>query len=229
VPLIEKSTFKELFNCELLTPSTTLSERPVKVVVNAESFQIRDLNSDQILENWPFQKIRTWNVARHYFSTNELILDLTPYSDQPLIVASGQAILIMTSLRMAVTKRAKEIKENQSAKPIEFSYVAVQKFSQKIKKKIILEITNIGIRVVGDNILGFIPSEVVAQRNLADIKTVYQVGEDEVIVQFGSVEDKYAFASRDPKAIIDAFQRVMESKVTGGDVVSESSSEDTDV
>jgi len=229
VPLNEIVSHKHEFKCELLLPSTTQNERNVKVIVTAESLIIKEGISNQIVEEWSFQKIRTWNIANNFFWKNEMIIDLTPYSNLPLVIASDQVLSIAASLKMAIAKRVKEIEEKQEAKPVEFSYTGVQKYAQQTRKKVILEISRVGMRVLedkSDSVLPFLSPDVLVQKSLLEIKT-FNHFEDKITVDFGNLTEKCVFFSKEGEAIINAFKKVVAQK-SEGNHISSSSSEDSD-
>jgi len=228
VPLNDIASHKHEFKCELLLPSTTQSERPVKVIVNAESLIIKDSTSNDIIEEWAFHKIRTWTIHQHLLWTNEVVIDLSPYSDLPLAIVSDQVLAITASLRMAITKRAKEVQEGQETKPVEFSYTGVQKFRQQSKKKVVLEISRVGMRVIedkSDSVFSFLSPEVLVRKELLEIKTFNQV-EDKFTVEFGNISDRCVFISKESEGIMEAFKKVVEKKSQGNEI-SSSSSEDS--
>jgi len=224
---------KDEFHCEIHVPSPTPAERFVKVIVTAESVIIKDAVSNEALEEWNFQKIKTWTITHHYFTTNEVIIDLTPYNDRPLIIASDQALSIIASLRMAIAKRSREIQEGiTTTRPIEFTYTGVQKYFQKIQKKVVLEISKLGFRVLEDKsdfvLSSFFSPDVLVQKSILEIKTFNQVGEDKFVVQFGNSVEQYVFIYKDPKAIMDSFKKVVHRKSKGEEYITSSSSDDTD-
>jgi len=229
VPLNDISSHKYEFKCELLLPSTTQSERQVKVIVTAESLIVKDGSSHDTIEEWAFYKIRNWAIHQHLLWASEVVFDLSPYSDLPLVIVSDQVLAITASLKMAIAKRAKELQEGQETKPLEFSYTGVQKFRQQTKKKVVLELSRVGMRVIEDksgSVFSFLSPEILVRKDLLEIKTFHQI-EDKFTVNFGNISDRCIFISKESEAIMEAFKKVVEKKSQGNDI-SSSSSEDSD-
>eukprot|EP01123_Difflugia_compressa_P004467 TRINITY_DN15892_c0_g1_i1.p1 TRINITY_DN15892_c0_g1~~TRINITY_DN15892_c0_g1_i1.p1 ORF type:complete len:247 (-),score=33.71 TRINITY_DN15892_c0_g1_i1:47-787(-) len=220
---------KQIFKCELLVSTTKPTEREIKFVVVEDSIILKHADNDQVLESWPFTHIRTWTIVRKFLWPDELIIDLTPYSDSPLTIASAQVLTMTASLRMAIAKRAKEIQDKIEPKPISFSYVGTQKFFEKIKKKVTLEISRIGLRILEDTSdkVVSIFSTVIIEKNLTEIKTCSPIGEDRILIDFGNLSDQLVILNDDPKKIVETLQNVVTQKSIGN-YISESSSEDSD-
>jgi len=89
------------------------------------------------------------------------------------------------------------------------------------------------MRIIEDNaesIFSFISSSevILLSKNFDEIKTVNQVGDDKVVIDFGPELEQCEVVCKDPKSIVDVFQRVIERK-NKGEQISDSSSEDTDI
>jgi len=227
IPLSEVTYNKDSFKCDLLVPSSGTTTRPIKIVINAEKISLLHPSNLTVLEEWPFYKIRSWSAVNHWFGTNELILDLTPYHDQPLTIASDQVLHIATSLRVAIAKRAKEIREGiTSPKELEFNYSGVQKINQKIKKRVIVELSKVGVKVTedhSDSLLSILSSGVIVQKSLVEIRTCKKVSDDKFVLDFGSLDDQCLFQHPQPVLIVESFKKFCESKLSGERISTESS------
>jgi len=228
VQLNEIGYNRATYKCELLMPSPQMTSRQVKIVISEDKITLQNPNTKTILEEWPFSKIRGWSVVNHWFATSEIVLDLLPYHDQNMIIASDQVLPIVASINVATAKRAKELQEGLKSKHIEFVYYGVQKFTQKVKKRVVLELSKIGVKVMEDseNFFSFFNNTVLLEKNLVELKAYEMIGDDKFALDFGLITERCLFQHENPKAVINSIKKFIEEKQSGDLIESQSSEDD---
>eukprot|EP01124_Arcella_intermedia_P009769 TRINITY_DN16382_c0_g1_i1.p1 TRINITY_DN16382_c0_g1~~TRINITY_DN16382_c0_g1_i1.p1 ORF type:complete len:258 (-),score=71.04 TRINITY_DN16382_c0_g1_i1:106-879(-) len=253
VPLSELSSQKSVFYCELESSILSPVEKPIQLAITPHAVLIKD-DATQQIEEWPFEKIRSYNLMSHYFWTDEVLFDLTPYQLQPLIISSPRAVEITQAIQAAIDKRVHYIQQTkekektssatttrpksksksspQSSPPPpnpQFTYSATLKMNEKAKKKVCLEISPVGLRLTEDKrgqLLAFATEELL-KKHITNIKSVVMAEEKQVVVDLG---ETVPVDKRFITLISDEAKLIVDTffKMVDRNTLSESSSEDSE-